>query len=88
MGTVETAAQLDTHLGGWNLTLLSSNGLLLQQLGLNLLLDLSQLLLLQLNSLQSLQYDPWTLRGLNQLGGYCHTVHCSSWLGLLNDLSC
>ena len=51
LGPVKAAGQLDTDLGGGNLALLPGHRLLLQQLGLDLLLDLSQLLLLQLNSL-------------------------------------
>ena len=50
----EVPRERNTDFGGRNFALLSGQRLLLQELSLDLLLYLSQLLLLQLDSLQSL----------------------------------
>lgn len=64
----EVSRERNTDFGGRNFSLLSGQRLLLQKLSLDLLLYLSQLLLLQLDSLQPLQDNARALTCLNQLG--------------------
>ena len=58
---VKVPSQLNTDFGWRNFASLSRNGLLLQQLSLDLLLNLSQLLLLQLNALQTLNQSEMSI---------------------------
>ena len=64
--------QLDDHLGGWCLALLSGQGLLLDHLLLEPLLYDGELPLFQLNTLESLQDRPGSLVRLHHLGRHCY----------------
>ena len=75
LGAVEVTRELNTDFGGRHLALLPGEGLLLEELSLDLLLDLGQLCLLELDALQPLEDDPGPLLCLHQLGAHRDAGH-------------